>query len=142
MRLKLIAVYTLGLLALAVQGCGDDGDDNGTPEVRTISYSQDIQPIWNQYCTGCHSASLQLGNLNLEPGASHAQLVNVPSACNPNLRRVDPGNTQGSNLWLTLANDPRNCGGAMPQGTQGLAVIDPPAFQRVEAWIQQGAPNN
>ena len=151
MKARLLWMCALGPLALTTLACGDDENENrGVPDAGMdagtgpgmVSYTQDIQPVWNAYCVGCHNSASPQGGLNLEAGASYAQLVNVPTECDPTLNRVVPNDLQASMLWRMLANRPDKCDGAMPLGSPGLIVVDPPAHLRVESWINQGAPNN
>jgi len=113
-----------------------------TVTAAAVSYSKDIQPIWSKYCSGCHTGGGGSGGLKLDASVSWAQLVNKTSSCNTSLLNVKPGSPSSSELWLTLANDPNECGGVMPPGgSGGLKAQDAAAFQLVTTWIQQGATN-
>jgi hypothetical protein len=37
---------------------------------------------------------------------------------------------------------PDRCGGIMPLGTQGVGIIAPDEFAKIEQWIEQGALDN
>ncbi|MGA9519867.1 MAG: hypothetical protein WBV82_00300 [Myxococcaceae bacterium] len=115
---------------------GDAGVPNGA-----VSYSKDVQPILNAYCTGCHTAGNPRGNLNLDPGVSRGELLNVPSGCNNQVVNVKAADPQGSMLWRKIMGDPTRCNAVMP--TNGaLNSFDPEAADVIERWIQQGALNN
>ncbi|MFN7132167.1 MAG: hypothetical protein ACK4N5_08795, partial [Myxococcales bacterium] len=103
----------------------------------TVSFATDVQPIFNANCSGCHGGS---GNLSLAPGSSHANLVNVPTVCNPSQRRVVPGDHLSSQLWLKVTNHANKCGGEMPAGS-GTGLSAPDAL-KIEKWINEGALNN
>jgi mono/diheme cytochrome c family protein len=90
------------------------------PEV--VSYSADIQPIFNQACVGCHST----GGINpdLTPANSYADLFAN------NL--IDTVNPDQSILYLKIAE-----GGSM-------AKYAPPGDpdEIILKWIKEGALNN
>ncbi len=130
----------------SIGGGGNDGGmtvpgpDAGVPN-GTVSYASDVQPIWNAYCVGCHTANNQRGNLNLDPGVSRGELLNVASACNNQVVNVKASDPQGSMLWRKIMGDPSRCSAVMP--TNGaLNTFDAEAAKVVERWIQQGALNN
>ncbi len=118
----------------------DAGMDAGVPNT-AVSYANDVQPIWNLYCRGCHTSGNTRGNLNLDPGVSRGELLNVPSLCNTSVVNVKAGDPQGSMLWRKITADPARCSGVMP--TNGdLQSFDPEAADVITRWIQQGALNN
>lgn len=91
-----------------------------------VSYSADIQPLFDQYCNTCHGASA-LGGLNMS---------NYESLMTTGQHRpvVVPGNASGSILYQVLIDAapgilPMPPGNRLSAGQIGL----------VEAWINQGA---
>ena len=91
----------------------------------------------------CHGANLE-GNLDLRPGASYAQLVNVASANPPNpdnALRVFPGDQDLSFLYNKIASKtlgtPNNVGTSMPVGP---ATVTPEHLEALRRWIRGGAP--
>jgi len=113
----------------------------------TVSFANDVQPIFDFYCTGCHSGGFPLGDLDLTDGVSYDNLVNQPTSDGcmaevPDSVRVVPFDTQDSMLWLKSLPDDGRCGVPMPWGTQGLGVIDPDAFATIDTWINEGALDN
>ncbi|NPA43417.1 MAG: hypothetical protein GXO27_05275 [Chlorobi bacterium] len=106
------------------------------PELETdteVSFSNDVQPIFNAYCIACHPSS---GNLDLREGRSYSQLVNVPASGYPAIRVV-PGDPEASVLYKKI--DGSGAYGAnMPTGGQ-LPSTD---VQKIRLWIEQGAKNN
>lgn len=114
--------------------------DAGTP-VTPVSYSQQIQPIWNMHCTGCHMPGTTRGQLNLAAGASYAEMVNVASVANSAVRIVQPGSAANSMLWRKVAGAPNRSLGVMP--TSGaLITFDAASVTLIERWINEGAQNN
>lgn len=108
-----------------------------------ISYSAQVQPIFDSICTDCHFGSSPSGSLNLERGRSYGMLVNVRSVeVGPDLR-VNPGNPSpgrgGSYLVEKISQDRPRIGGRMPLGRTPLPQA---SIQLIIDWISQGAQNN
>ncbi len=120
----------------------EDGAENPC-----VSFSSDIQPIFDNRCINCHNSTMMLGGLDLSACSSYANLVNQPTSptCRmtvPDSIRVVPCDPPSSMLWLKTRPDPARCGQPMPRGTAGLGVIAPAEFLLLETWIAQGAQNN
>jgi mono/diheme cytochrome c family protein len=99
-----------------------------------VSFSGQIQPIFDTYCTGCHGSN---GGLTLTAGASHLNLVNVQaqSSCT-SMKRVLPHNADSSVLYRKVSG--ASCGIPMPQGgTLSTSDVD-----LIRNWINEEAPNN
>jgi len=131
---KIIWIIPLGIFWI-LQACYmdagpvEEGLDPDTP----VSFSGDVQPIFDNYCISCHPAS---GNLDLRAGRSYSQLVNVPASGYPAIRVV-PGDPEASVLYKKI--DGSGAYGAnMPTGGQ-LPSTD---VQKIRLWIEQGAQNN
>jgi len=87
-----------------------------------VSYSKDIQPLWNTDCVSCHGGAAP----NLEAANSYNNLMNG---------YVVAGNAEASVLYQSLIwGDAK----PMPPGQKWEAY----KIQLVEAWIEQGAKNN
>ena len=99
-----------------------------------VSFSNQIQPIFNSQCTGCHGGN---GGLTITAGASYNNLVNVnaQSSC-PSLKRVLPNDAANSVLYKKVSGT--TCGSQMPQGGS-LSTSD---IALIRDWINQGASNN
>jgi hypothetical protein len=102
--------------------------------VPLVSFSNQIQPIFNSQCTGCHGGT---GGLTITAGASYNNLVNVnaQSSC-PSLKRVLPNDASNSVLYRKVSGT--TCGQQMPQGG-ALSATD---ITLIRNWINQGANNN
>ena len=92
-----------------------------------VSYSKDIQPLWNESCVSCHM-----------PGTTAPDLsaANSYSALTLNNKYVIPGNAAASSLHKSLVGD-------------GASIMPPPGFAwsasktaLVDKWINDGALNN
>ena len=113
-----------------------------TPEV---SFSVQLQPIFNQFCEGttCHlNESLNGGDLDLREGLSYDNLVGIPNVA-PffSMLRVEPGNINDSYLYRKLQPPT----GENYFGLQMPERRDPLTDQQIELfrdWILQGAPRN
>jgi hypothetical protein len=109
--------------------------DVGITGTALVSYSADIQPIFNNFCISCHPPNNQL---NLNAGVSLSNLVNRAAFGYPGHIRVVPGDPANSVLYNKVANT-GVFGGPMPQGSSGLAA---PLVDKIRNWILQGASNN
>ena len=82
-KLLLIGIAVLAILPslLFVTGCSSGGatttPTNSTSSSSGVSYSKDVQPIFNNYCVVCHQGAGQAG-LTLEPNKSYNNLVYRP----------------------------------------------------------------
>ena len=91
-----------------------------------VSYSKDIQPLWDQDCISCH-----------KPGATAPDLTTANSylALTKNNKYVIPGNAASSSLHKSLVGD-----GAAIMPTAGKWSDSKIAL--VDKWINDGALNN
>jgi hypothetical protein len=114
----------------------------GSPPVdrEIVSYPFDIEPIFSKHCAVCHrdnGLSEQLGvPLNLKFGRARMDLINQPSAIDPNRILVIPGDPDNSFLYqkVALATPPR--GFRMPMLTDPLSDLE---IELIRRWIEQGA---
>jgi len=110
-------VLALGVAVLAAAaGSGSD---------RHVSFSRDVQPLFDRKCTACHPISYPY--LDLRRGRSYDQLVRVPAETAPAFARVLPGRPELSYL-LTHPPDP---------SLRGLLAGDERAL--LTRWIREGA---
>jgi hypothetical protein len=98
-----------------------------------VSFSNQIQPIFNSQCTGCHGSS---GGLSLTAGTSYNYLVNIQaqSSCT-SLKRVLPRDAANSVLYKKVSG---TCGTQMPMG----GTLNAGDIALIHDWINQGANNN
>lgn len=97
-----------------------------------VSFTGQIQPIFNAKCVVCHGTS---GNLTLTSDVSYTQLVHVPasSSCTT-LHRVLPFDAANSVLYRKVSGT--LCGIRMPQGGS-LTITE---INLIHDWINEGAP--
>lgn len=104
-----------------LQGAQDltcDGD-SGACDTTNMSFSMDIQPIFNTNCTGCHGGSNPQAGINL---SNYSGVSNVLSA----------------NRLLGAIKHQAGFT-AMPPSGNPLSTCK---IDQIEAWVNQGAKNN
>lgn len=122
--------------------------DGGVCDVSNVSFSRDIQSLFNARCTdaGCHGPSGTQADLLLAAPGTRSRLVDQPtsaqcSAERPGVLRVKAGDPRNSMIWRKTSNDPTKCLDPMPV-PRALISVAPCDFAKLEAWIQQGALDN
>jgi len=130
---------------IGLAGCSDLGTDPKSideevpggpidPPGPTVSFVDDIQPVFTQYCVGCHGRS---GGLSLRATAAHTNLVNMETAIYQPRLRVVPGNPDASVLYLKMLGD-ASTGDSMPPS----GPLDSATLELIRVWIAEGALNN
>ncbi len=136
MREKLILTAAAALLAATV-AVGQTAIKKPTSGV---SYSRDIQPIFDENCAACHQTGSAEQGLVLAGDKAFQGIVRVPSK-ESKLDLVSPGQPDQSYLLAKLAGTQVKVGGhgaQMPLGDP----ISPAKVQLVRSWIAAGAPRN
>jgi len=104
-----------------------------------VSFSGQVQPIFDASCAGCHDAQSPAGGLILAAGAAYGALVNVASDDCPAYKLVLPGAPASSYLMFKLqGSGPCYKGNRMPPGSPLPAA----QITTITNWILQGALNN
>ena len=106
-----------------------------------VSYSNNIQPLFNSYCVVCHQGAGQ-GGLTLEPNKSYSNLVGVQSTETSTELRVKAGAPDQSYLLAKLNGTQVQAGGSGAQMPYGAAPLPQAQISLMQQWISQGAPNN
>ncbi len=132
--MKKIYLSFLIVILFTLYNCTKDtGPVDNDQTIANVSYVNDVQPIFNQYCTSCHPTS---GNLDLTTSNSYSQLVNV-NASGYSAKRVVPGDPEHSVLYKKI-DDSGVYGSNMPlSGNLSQAQIN-----IIKQWIVEGAQNN
>ncbi len=111
--------------------------------VATPSFATDVQPIFTARCAtaSCHNFATHQIDLNLAPGYSYDEIVNVQSIFRPAAKRIAPFNADGSFLVQTLfAEATRHPEIArMPLGREPLTDNQ---ILTIINWVVQGARRN
>ncbi len=106
-------------------------------------YAADLQSIWDQKCTSCHSGASPSGGLNLSQGNSYGSLYNITgnNRCGTTtaLRRVRPGLPDSSLLVRKIEG---TCGTREPQNDVNYFATNPGLITRIRSWILANALNN
>lgn len=130
---KLFRCCLLLIPLFLVSGCGQ-GD---------VSYADDIQPIFNASCVGCHSGSgegmdtseyLMIDYDNVMKGTKFGQVV-------------VPGSRMSSSLYLVVAGKTAPEIRMPPHNDESFAegrgfMLSANAIETIGLWIDQGAKNN
>ena len=91
------------------------------------NYVQDVFPIWEKHCLGCHASGTTMGSLDLETweglqrGGNHGTIV-------------VPGDLKASRLYTMLTGETKP---AMPMDGNVLSARE---IEVVRKWIASGAP--
>jgi hypothetical protein len=137
------------VLAACLVGCAGNGkglDQNGQPigsgGASSGPITADFQSIqdnvFTPICSKCHIGASAPEGLQLDAAHSYNLLVGVPSAEDPSLLRVKPGDPDNSYMVRKIEGASGILGGQMPLGETPLpqATID-----AIRQWITNGAPN-
>jgi hypothetical protein len=114
-----------------------------TVKATVPAYAADLQSIWTQKCTTCHSGASPSGGMDLSQGKSYSNLVGITgnNKCGAStaLRRVRAGQPDNSLLVKKIEG---NCGTRMPANDTQYFANNPGLITRIRSWILAGAPNN
>lgn len=110
-------------------------DLSGIPVTPNVDYETQIQPIWNNACTGCHTPLGGSAGLTLGQGVSYAALVNIASTQVGGLNLVEPGNAGLSYLFEKVNAHQPQVGVRMRPGTP-MSLAEQAL---IRDWINQGA---
>ena len=123
--------------------CSSCTQDKGPIEpiitIATVSFENDIQPIFDANCTVCHSTALSQynGYLDLSENNSYTDLVGVISNGYDPVIRVVSGDYENSVLWGKI-NESDDFGATMPLG----GVLSATEIEIIKVWIVEGALEN
>ena len=113
------------LLMFSFISCTKDYYQPPDTKPENVSFSQDVQSIFDAYCTECHNGGTI--PLDLTEGKAYDQLNSIEDL-------LDPGNPENSELYERLI---------------GIGAIMPPAgslsqsnIDYIYVWIEEGALNN
>jgi hypothetical protein len=97
--------------------------------------------MFTPLCATCHTGigTVPPGALNMNAGHTYAALVGVPSAEQPTVQFIAPGDPTNSYVIQKLEGVPTITGVQMPKGGPYLSQA---TINQVAAWISAGAQNN
>ena len=121
-----------------------EGNSNDGPgdEIR-LTFSGSVQPIFTARCalSGCHVGSAPAGDMNLEQGQAHGNIVNVTSSV-PALKLVRPGLPDSSYMVHKLQGTQASVGGSGSRMPLANCCLSQDQIDVIRAWITAGARNN
>jgi hypothetical protein len=134
---KIMIVLLVGFFNLMTSCDAEEGPFVTELGTIDVSFSIDIQPIFNARCIQCHDQNHFTG-LDLREENSYNLLVNVASTnYGPNLRIV-PLSLENSVLWNKITNS-GVFGQQMPPVGEPVSNFD---LEKIESWIELGALDN
>lgn len=131
------AVLCTALVASFAGTASLAGDSSGStsgvsPLADTVSFENDILPIFQQSCAKCHGATDENGVLRAEAGLDLLAYEKVMAGSEFGTV-IEAGDVKGSYLIDMLVD------GAMPEEGEPLPEEQ---IQLIRDWIEAGAPNN
>ena len=135
------------LAAAAAAACTGNGhglDQNGQPlgpsgsggVPLTAEFTSIQDNVFTPICTRCHIGASAPEGLQLDEAHSYGLLVGVPSAEQPGVMRVAPGDPDGSYIIRKLEGASGISGGRMPLGGPYLPQS---TINVIRQWISDGA---
>lgn len=103
-----------------------------------LSFNRIQSEIINTNCLSCHSTSNPLGGLDLSPGISFNNLINIQAIEDPEFLQVKPFESYNSYFYLTLVDSLD----APVMPPLPLEKLSPSQIELVRKWIDAGALNN
>ena len=143
-------LYSLSLLLLLISifiaACGSSSTNTSSSATTSIppsevSFSQDIQAIFNLNCVICHQGTRASGDLNLEPNAAYHNIVNIDSM-QSSMKLVSPSNSENSYLWHKLDGTHVDVGGSGVQMPYNSPPLTQHKLDMIRKWIDEGAQDN
>lgn len=133
----------------APPGVTDAGDGEGDAgDAATVSYSRDVEPIFQQKCVICHHQGGIIEDLS-HPFDPKTGIVNRPNGWredhgSPYELLVKPGDADASFLIYKVATDPaifdeETNGGPMPGAVPNVTADE---LATIRKWIEDGAKND
>jgi len=141
-----LILFSLLVVSILVAACGSSSINTSTSTTSTIppsevSFSQDIQTIFNLNCVICHQGTRASGDLNLEPNAAYHNIVNKDSM-QSSMKLVSPSNSENSYLWHKLDGTHVDVGGSGVQMPYNSPPLTQHKLDMIRKWIDEGAQDN
>lgn len=132
-----------------LQRHGGGGQACTPPDMPTISFASNIQPIFDVSCAlaSCHTGAVPAENLDLTSGTARRALVGVPSTQMPGQDRVVSGDPAASYLVQKIEGTSGIAGQLMPLGCPGspqagAVCLTGDQIDAIKTWISECAPAN
>ncbi len=137
---NMIRFFVLILIVINILSCTkDQGPVEPEIVMTTVSFTDDVQPIFTNKCVSCHNTANNqfYGYLDLSDGNAYSNLVSVVSNGYAPNKRVTPNDSEHSVLWQKI-NNSLLYGSNMPL-TGSLTSVE---IETIKVWIDEGALNN
>ena len=123
---------------LIISGCGKEKCTESDTGVIIESFSDIQENVFTPSCavSGCHSGQNPDAGLNLQAGQAYANIYEVNSGQNPQLKLIKAGDSEQS--YLLQKMNGQGQGQVMP--TSGK--LDKPVRDAIAKWIDDGALEN
>lgn len=105
-------------------GGGGEGGSGGTQGGIGVSFADDVDPVLEAKCSGCHAAGPGGLTITGDPSSDYDNVI----------ERVTPGDPDDSLLLRKASGESHGGGAVLSPGSDPYDVID--------AWISAGAPAN
>ena len=129
-----ILLFILTIISAIYFGCKDsvtaDQLDSKIIPATNVSYSRDLQPVFNLKCISCHGVSETYGGLSLTSWSN--------TTADPNV--VFPGKPDNSSLVWAIQAKPNVS--PMPPLDSPYKPLTVNQVNGVITWIKEGAKNN
>ena len=121
---KIIKGIAWAFVVLALHSCYYDNEEELYPQpppcdTSNVTYSDDVWPVINNYCSGCHSGSAPSGNVSLS-----------------NYTEIATAAQNGSLLGAIRHED-----GWSPMPKNGT-MLPSCNIKHIEIWVAHGTPDN
>jgi hypothetical protein len=145
-RVGIMLTICSAAMLISLASCSNNSGtppSSNTSTVAGVSFSRDIQPLFDLNCVICHQGTGQTvpGSLSLASGVAWGNLINVQSV-EVAIFRVAPGHPEQSYLINKLAGNQTQVGGIGVQMPYDRAPLSAGQIAMIEQWIAAGAPNN
>jgi PKD repeat protein len=109
-------------------------DLSGIPETPNVNFNLQIQPIFSMNCVACHTElATNSGGLDLDPGDSYGELVDMQSTEAPGVKLVESGSPERSYLMEKINSTTPQVGTSMRLGDP----MSPTDRALIRDWIRQ-----
>lgn len=128
-----LVLFAISCAGDGVLNSGATPPPNGAPTLTSLQSS-----IFTPRCAlpECHASPMPQQGMDLSAGKTYVYVVGVDSTELSGFKRISPGNSADSYLFMKISSDPRIAGTPMPADNTTLSQAEVDA---IGAWIDAGA---